>query len=99
MIRSYVYWYKKHEWVAEGGKIIKVKNQLPPNGYALEYDKETGVPSKTGTLEQPETYLETMHHLFGLIMVYVLFCANSTWTATAISMSLPITATTQVAGV
>ena len=32
-------------WIAEGGKVTKV--ELPPNGWTLEYDKPTGLPSKT----------------------------------------------------
>ena len=37
--------YRKGVWIAEGGKIIRV--ELPPSGWALEYDKPTGFPSRT----------------------------------------------------
>ena len=32
-------------WVIEGGKVSLV--ELPPNGWVLEYDKPTGLPSRT----------------------------------------------------
>jgi hypothetical protein len=32
-------------WIVEGGKVIKV--ELPPNGWVLEYDIPTGLPSRT----------------------------------------------------
>ena len=35
-------------------RIIEVKGQLPPNKWVLEYDKETGVPSRTGSRKAAE---------------------------------------------
>ena len=37
--------YRNGIWIAEGGKVTPV--ELPPNGWALEYDKPTGFPSRT----------------------------------------------------
>ncbi len=36
---------KRGLWLAEGGKVSRV--ELPPDGWALEYDKLTGLPSRT----------------------------------------------------
>ena len=37
--------YRNGIWIAEGGKVTPV--ELPPDGWALEYDKPTGFPSRT----------------------------------------------------
>jgi hypothetical protein len=44
--------YRNDLWIAEGGKITKI--ELPPEGWALEYDKPTGFPSRTGSREDAE---------------------------------------------
>lgn len=39
---------QKHElWLAEGGKVSRV--ELPPRGWTTEYDRPTGIPSKTSS--------------------------------------------------
>ncbi|OGI15655.1 hypothetical protein A3K63_04455 [Candidatus Micrarchaeota archaeon RBG_16_49_10] len=37
--------YRNGVWVAEGGKVARL--ELPPEGWALEYDMPTGFPSRT----------------------------------------------------
>ncbi len=43
---------KRGLWVVEGGKVTTV--ELPKEGWVVEYDKPTGLPSRTGRIEDAE---------------------------------------------
>jgi hypothetical protein len=50
--------YENGLWVARGGIVITFdhfpEGKLPPEGWALEYDKPTGFPSRTGSRKEAE---------------------------------------------
>ena len=49
-------------WLAEGGKRTKI--ELPPRGFALEYDKLTGFPSRTGSESEAEKIFDSDRSFF-----------------------------------